>query len=298
MSIKTWYERSIEAGCVVRTKEKLFPFLEAEIAALRARVTELEAEKAQIEANSGDISAHLGAMLETATKLRAALAAATSTQPVASSAGAEGSGGLSDDLQQIANMLKGYADNYDAMARQSPSDQKVNMTSVAWDIRQNMHAYVLGKIAARPTVAMAVNQDKPTDLSKRLRVASTNFATTLLQSDILAAADEIDRLAGQQAAPQLAGRTPIVGGKALILDAACKQGKCAQPTTGCWGQCYLADPSYSSCVTVIAEQQTVAVLDVDHLSNFIRAVDGNNSMGAGALAERICDWLTTKEQAK
>lgn len=35
----------------------------------------------------------------------------------------------------------------------------------------------------------------PTDLSKRLRAASTNFATTLLQSDILAAADEIDRLA-------------------------------------------------------------------------------------------------------
>lgn len=32
------------------------------------------------------------------------------------------------------------------------------------------------------------------------------------------------------------------------------------------------------------------VPDVDALAQFIRAIDGNNSLGAGALAERICDW--------
>jgi hypothetical protein len=40
------------------------------------------------------------------------------------------------------------------------------------------------------------------------------------------------------------------------------------------------------------------VPDVDDLSNFIRGIDGSNKMSAGALAERICDWLaspSTKE---
>lgn len=44
--------------------------------------------------------------------------------------------------------------------------------------------------------APSEGQAIPADLSKRLRAASTNFATTLLQSDILAAADEIDRYYG------------------------------------------------------------------------------------------------------
>jgi hypothetical protein len=35
------------------------------------------------------------------------------------------------------------------------------------------------------------------------------------------------------------------------------------------------------------------VPDVDDLSNFIRGIDGSNKMGAGALAERICDWIAS-----
>ncbi len=32
-------------------------------------------------------------------------------------------------------------------------------------------------------------------------------------------------------------------------------------------------------------------INVDQLSNFIRSVDGNHSLGAGVLAENICGWL-------
>lgn len=33
-------------------------------------------------------------------------------------------------------------------------------------------------------------------------------------------------------------------------------------------------------------------VDADELSNFIRKIDGNHTMGAGQLAERICEWLS------
>ncbi len=39
-----------------------------------------------------------------------------------------------------------------------------------------------------------------------------------------------------------------------------------------------------------AAQQRTGVPDVDALAAFIRKVDGSHRMGAGALAERICDW--------
>jgi len=32
-------------------------------------------------------------------------------------------------------------------------------------------------------------------------------------------------------------------------------------------------------------------IDADALSNFIRSIDGNNTMGAGALAEKIVEWV-------
>jgi len=35
--------------------------------------------------------------------------------------------------------------------------------------------------------------------------------------------------------------------------------------------------------------------NVDALSNFIRQIDGDNSMGAGALAEAICGWIAQQE---
>lgn len=41
------------------------------------------------------------------------------------------------------------------------------------------------------------------------------------------------------------------------------------------------------------QNQASAIMqpDVDDLANFIRAIDGNHKMGAGALAESICAWL-------
>lgn len=54
-----------------------------------------------------------------------------------------------------------------------------------------------------------------------------------------------------------------------------------------------ADVSYVSWL----ESKVIAArkVDVDQLSNFIRFVDGNNSLGAGALAEKIAEYLS-KEQ--
>lgn len=42
-----------------------------------------------------------------------------------------------------------------------------------------------------------------------------------------------------------------------------------------------------------AQQKESVDIDADQLSNFIRKIDGNNSMGAGALAEHIVGWLKT-----
>lgn len=39
------------------------------------------------------------------------------------------------------------------------------------------------------------------------------------------------------------------------------------------------------------------VPDVDSLANFIREVDGSNNMGAGRIAEHICEWLAASPQA-
>lgn len=38
-------------------------------------------------------------------------------------------------------------------------------------------------------------------------------------------------------------------------------------------------------------QRLRAALDIDHLSNIIRRVDGSNSLGAGALAEKIVEAI-------
>lgn len=38
-------------------------------------------------------------------------------------------------------------------------------------------------------------------------------------------------------------------------------------------------------------------VDPDKLAQYIRQVDGNNQMGAGALAERICEWLQDSNEA-
>jgi hypothetical protein len=46
-----------------------------------------------------------------------------------------------------------------------------------------------------------------------------------------------------------------------------------------------------------AARPAPVVPDVDDLANFIRHTDGNHKMGAGALAERICDWLAAPSAA-
>lgn len=39
-------------------------------------------------------------------------------------------------------------------------------------------------------------------------------------------------------------------------------------------------------------------IDPDALAQFIRQIDGNNSMGAGVLAEHICEWLKPSTTTK
>lgn len=49
---------------------------------------------------------------------------------------------------------------------------------------------------------------------------------------------------------------------------------------------------YEEELTQIAwEAWQAACPDVDDLAQHIRRVDGQNAMGAGALAESICEWL-------
>jgi hypothetical protein len=46
------------------------------------------------------------------------------------------------------------------------------------------------------------------------------------------------------------------------------------------------------------QPRAMVVPAVDDLSNFIRGIDGSNKMGAGDLAERICDWLAAAPAPK
>jgi hypothetical protein len=55
---------------------------------------------------------------------------------------------------------------------------------------------------------------------------------------------------------------------------------------------------YHLAATVLATQPTSAAADVDALAQFIRSIDGRNSMGAGVLAEHICEWLATTPEGK
>ena len=42
----------------------------------------------------------------------------------------------------------------------------------------------------------------------------------------------------------------------------------------------------------------VSQINVDTLSNFIRFIDGSNTMGAGVLAEKILDWMKMELNTK
>ena len=45
-------------------------------------------------------------------------------------------------------------------------------------------------------------------------------------------------------------------------------------------------------------QPAPSVPDVDALAQFIREIDGKHQLGAGALAERIVEWLAAAPEAK
>ena len=49
------------------------------------------------------------------------------------------------------------------------------------------------------------------------------------------------------------------------------------------------DRDFERVKAVLSPQQ--AAVDVDRLANFIRTIDGENTLGAGELAERISDYL-------
>lgn len=61
-------------------------------------------------------------------------------------------------LHDIANMLEGYAESYDAMARQNPANPTVRCGDIATDIRQNMKAYVLAATSSPPAEASSVRK--------------------------------------------------------------------------------------------------------------------------------------------
>ena len=45
-------------------------------------------------------------------------------------------------------------------------------------------------------------------------------------------------------------------------------------------------------------QPAPSVPDVDALAQFIREIDGKHQLGAGALAERIVEWLAAAQESK
>ena len=54
------------------------------------------------------------------------------------------------------------------------------------------------------------------------------------------------------------------------------------------GPTYMGEPA----------QPAPSMPDVDALAQFIREVDGSHQLGAGALAERIVEWLAAVPEAK
>ena len=50
--------------------------------------------------------------------------------------------------------------------------------------------------------------------------------------------------------------------------------------------------------SIYGAQPAPSVPDVDALAQFIREVDGKHQLGAGALAERIVEWLAAAPEAK
>jgi hypothetical protein len=53
----------------------------------------------------------------------------------------------------------------------------------------------------------------------------------------------------------------------------------------------ITEDQYELIAGAPARAEQVDVPDVDELSNFIRQIDGDNKLGAGAMADKIVDWL-------
>lgn len=114
--------------------------------------------------------------------------------------------------------------------------------------------------------AMAA-QAAPTDISTRLRNWADTKAIASHYADAMrAGADEIERYHGAMLAWQQTAET---------RDRQLSEEKCARQ---------------NDRLAARAAARTAAP-DVDQLANFIREVDGNHSMGAGTLAEKIVEWL-------
>jgi hypothetical protein len=70
---------------------------------------------------------------------------------------------------------------------------------------------------------------------------------------------------------------------------------------GCWeySDCHLSFPSVPAGTRMIplyaSDLAPESVPDVDELAQFIRYIDGANTLGAGALAEQIVGWLAAKQ---
>lgn len=60
------------------------------------------------------------------------------------------------------------------------------------------------------------------------------------------------------------------------------------------GYLWFSNPQNDSWTPVFT-RPAPGVPDVDDLAQFIRQIDGKNSMGAGALAEHICEWLAAAQ---
>jgi len=50
---------------------------------------------------------------------------------------------------------------------------------------------------------------------------------------------------------------------------------------------------YSDTEAINIQSVFEKYMDVDKIANFIRYVDGNNTMGAGQLAEKIVEFITS-----
>lgn len=81
------------------------------------------------------------------------------------------------------------------------------------------------------------------------------------------------------------GAKPVMG--TLVPDTACKQGKCARPTSGCWDKCHLQDAGYVVCATPpAAVQPDSSKVEAEQLRCRLREKSACINAHQSVLAER------------